>query len=604
MLSMKNIIFKTLKLTNFLSVGEEPVVVDFKQGLSLITGRNIDKPERRNAIGKSTIADAFYFCIFGETLRELKKDLIGNNITNGKTVVELHFDVVTSYNIDSYKLVRTLSPSKVYLQKNGEDITRDSISNTTKFVCEILSASPAAFQNCIIMTINNAVPFMAKSKVEKRKFIEDIFGLEVFSKMLSVARSDYNETKKQLDISNVKLEEISNTLSNYQRQQENTLAQKQQTINNLTERLNKTTSDIKKTEEDLSKIEIVEIDTLTSKEVALKQKQQDYEKESKSILVKCTEIQVDIKNLKDTRSKIGTSANTCPTCLKSIDQHDHTHIEDEKTRILQEINDKEAEIVTLKVNQTKTQDIIKKIQDGITKISQNIRKNDESKRNQKYLEDRKVELLDWVSKIQNDIQETQSKDQSFDDIIKETELKKQDLQETTDEIRVKLGNLDVIRFIVSEEGVKSYIVTKLLDLLNGRLQHYLLKLDSNTKCVFNEYFEEEIINEKGKVCSYFNFSGAERKAIDLACLFAFSDIRRMQGGVSYNVSIYDELFDSSFDEKGIELVTSILRDRIEDYQESSIVISHRKESMSAVTGEVIFLEKRNGITTRVDYSDF
>jgi energy-coupling factor transporter ATP-binding protein EcfA2 len=78
----------------------------------------------------------------------------------------------------------------------------------------------------------------------------------------------------------------------------------------------------------------------------------------------------------------------------------------------------------------------------------------------------------------------------------------------------------------------------------------------------------------------------------------------MQGGVSYNLSIYDELFDSSFDEKGIELVTNILRDRIEEYQESSIVISHRKESMSAVTGEVIFLEKRNGITTRVDYSDF
>lgn len=601
---MKNVTFKTLKLSNFLSVGEEPVVVDFKQGLSLITGRNIDKPERRNAIGKSTIADAFYFCIFGETLRELKKDLIVNNITNGKTVVELEFCVTSPYSIDSYKLIRTLGPSKVYLQKNGEDITRDSITNTTKLVCEVLSASPAAFQNCIIMTVNNAVPFMAKSKIEKRKFIEDIFGLEVFSKMLSTARSDYNETKKQLDITNVQLEEASNTLLNYQKQQENTSLQKQQTINTLTERLNKTLSDINKANEDLAKIEIVETDVFKTKEVALQQKQQEYEEESRSILVNYTEIQLTIKNLKDNLSKIGTSLNTCPTCLKPIDQHDASYIEEEKKRIKQDINDKEIELLALREKQAKNQDVIKKIQEGISKIHQCIRKNDESKRNQKYLEDRKVELSDWVLKIQNDIKETQSKDQSFDEAIKAAELKKKDLQTITDSIRIKLGNLDIIRFVVSEEGVKSYIVTKLLDLLNGRLQHYLLKLDSNTKCLFNEYFEEEIINEKGKVCSYFNFSGAERKAIDLACLFAFSDIRRMQGGVSYNLAIYDELFDSSFDEKGIELVTSILRDRIDDYQESSIVISHRKESMSAVTGDIIFLEKRNGITTRVDYSDF
>ena len=130
---------------------------------------------------------------------------------------------------------------------------------------------------------------------------------------------------------------------------------------------------------------------------------------------------------------------------------------------------------------------------------------------------------------------------------------------------------------------------------------YLRKLDSNSICIFNEYFEEEITNEKNKICSYHNFSGAERKSIDLACLFTFSDMRRLQGGVKYNIAIYDELFDSSFDEKGIELVTQILQERTEELDECSIVISHRKESIKAVTGEVIFIEKENGISRRVDY---
>ena len=103
-------------------------------------------------------------------------------------------------------------------------------------------------------------------------------------------------------------------------------------------------------------------------------------------------------------------------------------------------------------------------------------------------------------------------------------------------------------------------------MLNNKLAYYLKKMDSNCVCIFNEYFEEQIIDDKGKVLSYFNFSGAEKKNIDLACLFAFMDIRRLQGDVAFNFNIYDELFDSSLDEKGVELVIDILNERIEKFK--------------------------------------
>jgi energy-coupling factor transporter ATP-binding protein EcfA2 len=141
-------------------------------------------------------------------------------------------------------------------------------------------------------------------------------------------------------------------------------------------------------------------------------------------------------------------------------------------------------------------------------------------------------------------------------------------------------------------------------LFNERIRHYLTKLDANCICNFNEYFEEEIVNSKNKISSYFSFSGAERKAIDFACLFTFMDMRRLQGDVTYNISIYDELFDSCLDERGIDHITKIINERVEKYDECVLVISHRKESINAATGDVIFLEKRDGITTKLNYNPF
>ena len=90
---MKYVNFKQLKIKNFLSVGEDEVKVDFNKGLHIVTGINRDKEDRRNGVGKSTVADALYFAIFGTTLREIRKQFIPNNLTDGKTTVELLFTV-------------------------------------------------------------------------------------------------------------------------------------------------------------------------------------------------------------------------------------------------------------------------------------------------------------------------------------------------------------------------------------------------------------------------------------------------------------------------------------------------------------------------------
>ena len=70
---MKRINFTKLTIKNFLSVGNEQVTVNFKNGLNVITGFNRDEEDIKNGVGKSVILDAFYFAIFGNTMRELPK---------------------------------------------------------------------------------------------------------------------------------------------------------------------------------------------------------------------------------------------------------------------------------------------------------------------------------------------------------------------------------------------------------------------------------------------------------------------------------------------------------------------------------------------------
>ena len=128
---MKYIKFETITIKNFLSVGDEPVIVNFDTGINVITGTNKDKDDRRNGVGKSTIADAVYFTIFGNTLRDIKKENIPNNITTGQTETCIEFTVTENKHSTKYSIVRLLNPSKCYIYKDGVDKTRDSISNTS-----------------------------------------------------------------------------------------------------------------------------------------------------------------------------------------------------------------------------------------------------------------------------------------------------------------------------------------------------------------------------------------------------------------------------------------------------------------------------------------
>lgn len=601
---MKKVNFKKISIKNFLSFGSNPVELEFKKGLHVITGVNRDKSDRQNGIGKSAMMESLHFAIFGKTLRDIKKDLIPNNYTNGTCEVILHFEVINCESKINYKLVRTINPSKLFLYKEGEDITRDSIKNTEEYLHALINASESIFENCVIMTVNNMIPFMAKSKVDKRKFIEGIFNLDIFSRMLSVVRDEYNETKRFYEIELTKMEGVDNNLNSLNTQKNNVLNSRKNKLDVYQNRKVSNIEEKDKLQKELEKELINNLEEIKNNINKLKKGKDLLDKKIFSLIEIKSDYSSKINVLESDYKKIGTSESKCPVCLRSIEEHDKQMVKEEKNKILNDVAGLKESVLKTEEEITDNKQNKKKLETAIEKLVEKVKMFAVNEQKRKSINDRIKQLDIWLSQLDGDIEEMKSIKTDFDDEIIKIEGVLKDVKDSVNKYRYNMNLLETVKFILAEEGVKSYIVSKILVMFNERIRYYLSRLDANCLCNFNQYFEEEIINEKNKICSYNNFSAAERKTIDMACMFSFMDMRKLQGDVTYNVAIFDELFDSSFDSKGLENVTKIIKERVDKYDECVLVISHRKESINEATGDVIFLEKKDGVTTKLDYNPF
>jgi DNA repair exonuclease SbcCD ATPase subunit len=538
---MKNIIFKKISIKNFLSVGNQPVDVDFRKGLHIITGLNKDKEDRRNGVGKSTIADAIYFGVFGETLRDLKKENIINNVNRKNCEVILDISIQQYDKAEDIQIIRTLEPSKCHIFVNGEDKTRDSISNTNSFIMSKFNCTPEIFQNCVIMTVNNTIPFMAKKKQEKRKFIEDIFNLGVFSNMLTLLKTDITDKKKTFDIETTKYDEVAKSISTYEKQKENSALERERKKEKYLTRKKNNASEIETISNTLKKFELPDVQNLKKEILEQEQNREKVDKKIQSIRHSITENTTLITQLTKKISAVGTDKDVCPTCLRSIEETDRTHIKDEKTKIKNEIKTHEVQIETHKGEEKQFLAVEDKLEIRIQKIRDGINTYQHKLKEKNNLEERLYQLNKWQVELDQDLKDIETDSTAFDNLLKEQNHRLTVVKLDLETLKETLNTLDVVKFVVSEEGVKSYIVKKILQLFNSKLAYYLKKMDANCSCVFNEYFEEEIIDNKGKQCSYFNFSGAERKNIDLACLFTlwiFADCKAMYRLISAYMTNY------------------------------------------------------------------
>lgn len=603
---MKEVLFKKISIKNFLSIGTEPVEILFEPGINIITGINKDKEDGKNGVGKSTITDAIFFALFGNTLRPINKDNIPNWTNKKDCCVSIEFKTTENGITTEYILTRRLSPSKVSLTANGEDISR-TISKTTDNISDIIGTAPALFEQSVIMCLNQHEPFLSKTPAVKRKFIEDIFNIEIFSKMLQAIRSDYNKTKQLFDAENDKIIEYTSNINTHKKYAEEFARKKANIMQDLIARK-------QRAQEELSELEVKLVDNkkqiqqfngtdLTTKAQAIRaniQKARQFEIDRNKQQAVLTTTIANLKTkIAETEKVVDGVCIYCNQPFSEDNKNAKRTLIIQYTEQIKSITDQlsiiSSELKENTQNQQKDQDELESIQAQERQLNNLLQKDKEI---QTEINNQKK----WLTSYEKDIetQNTVSID-STTSLIDDLTTRKNALTITVEDYKKQLAVQDTCKFIVSEEGVKNCIIKKMLKLLNNRLNYYLKQLDANCCCVFDEYFQETITTSRGRVCSYFNFSGGERKRIDLAMLFTFMDIRRAQSNIWINFSMYDELLDTSLDDKGIESVISVLKDRAKSNNEAIYIISHKSEAAKHATRDIIYLEKENDITKRKQY---
>ena len=595
---MKHINFQKIYIQNFLSVGNPGISLSFREGINLITGINIDK-DSRNGVGKSTLIESLYWCLFGETIRDLKKEQVVNNINKKNCLVSLDFNIISAESNNSYSIVREAKPSKISITENGVDITKSTIAKADNYIEHLISSTRDVFQNAVIMTANNTIPFMAQKKGEKRKFIEDMLRLGVFGEMSLQARSDQADTKRLYEIAFDKNQTHIDNINIYQEQHNKQQVDKQERITKLQQRLELNKQEIEFLYSSIKNTDEEFFNNLKNENLSLPLKIKSLKDELKIFTKTEHELEFNIKQIETDTDKLQNTDNICPVCNRQYDaNHTHTAEEDlkkfneDKKNLKRKLNklkdivsNTNKEIFNQEQKLTSNKDTIHKIT-----LDQSENKNIENKINQLHI---------WNKQLTTDISCIGKEDNNFFELLQKTQEEQKITEQEVNINNHKLKIIDTARFVISEEGVKSFIVKKMLQLLNSKLNFYLQKLEAPCRCYFNEFFEEIIVNERGEECSYFNFSGGESKRIDLAVLFMFQDIRRLQSDVKINISMYDELFDSALDERGAESVLNLLKERVQSNKEAIYIISHNKDAVRSGINNIIQLQKQNGITTIV-----
>ena len=541
-----------------------------------------------NGMGKSSIPLIIEEVLYNKNSKGIKKADIPNRYVNKGYSISLDFEKDgNNYNI----VVDRKGTLKVKLEKNGEDISSHTATNTYKTLQEVLGIDFKTFSQLVYQNTNASLQFLTATDTNRKKFLIDLLHLDAYVNLFEVFKEASKESSNSLIAVSSEIATVEKWLSNNKlesttivplldleidtEEDEKSFRSLSVELKNISEK-NKKIIQNNKYKELLSHIDINKIQDSPLPPKESYDKYQEELGEISSIINAATKMLIKLEKL----------ADKCPTCEQSIDSKFKQdlinsekdtlsrcdHKRDTNEDMIRQIKRNNAARTNLERAQKEWEELYRSIDSALPN----------QVLNQAELE----EELDLVSDRLKEAKKELKKISEENERITKQNTRVEIIQAQTDGFVEKLNsaqavlntqqtlnsNLDILKKAFSTNGLLAYKIENLVKELEELANTYLAELSDGRFTlefvVSNDKLNVQITDNEN-IVDILALSSGELARVNTATLIA---IRKLMSSISksrINILFLDEVINVLDDSGREKLVEVLLEEELNTY-----VVSH------------------------------
>jgi DNA repair exonuclease SbcCD ATPase subunit len=639
--------FPKLTIQNFLTIGSAEIELE-DRGLLLIQGVNeSDTSASSNGAGKSSLADALCWCIYGETARGLSGDKVVNNKAKKDCMVATQIvDENLEYTVTRYRKHTAGKNMLTVHQRDmttgaSTDLSKGTDKETQEIVNKIMGCSLEVFMGAIYAGQEKMPDLPGMTDKNLKMLVEEAAGTEELAEAYAEARTRALKAEAEYNVAATHAKSVEQRAK--QAQEELIEAEEQVALFNdnrkararaklepvageqaiiadrtsalagcLTEEfLDKEKAKLQ-LQIDGRKAEETKLKALQAEERALGEKETRFRQSVEQLKAARALAQ---KNLADVDKQVGTPCNECGKPYHEHDLADARVLREKaiasRTEDLAEYvrQAKEAitarqakalEVTTFEAGMTDVSAVVKEI-NGINESLLLIAKlKREIETATKAIDAHKAAAKECL--VEPNPWE-KVRDTRAATLKRCTDVTAQALEDSL-KVENKLHMHKHAVEVFGPAGVRAHILDTVTPYLNERTSDYLGTLSDgnisatwstlakNAKGEIKEKFNIEVTHLEGGD-SFDALSGGEKRKVRLAANLALQDLKALSATKPINLWIGDEI-DHALDEPGLERLMTLL-DRKAKERGTVVVISHM--SLKDWIDNVITVTKNGKVST-------
>jgi len=573
-----------------MSVGNVTQAINFdRSDLTLVLGENLDlggdDNGSRNGTGKTTIANALSYGIFGQALTNIKRENLINK-TNGKgMIVTIEFE---KDGID-YRIERGRRPNVLALYCGGaafaakdNDAQGDS-RETQHEINRIVGMSHDMFKHIVALNTYTE-PFLSLRANDQRPIIEQLLGITMLSEKAEKLKEQSRISKDIITSEEYRIK--AELEANKKIEEQIVSLRRRQTMWN-----NKHAEDLTRLQTSINELMTIDIES----EISLHQQLAEYVQKKKDINdleLALSRGNADIARERKSVAKLepeiaALKNHQCHACGQELHNEKQMQNLATKEQQLAEINDRITELTSYNGQIEQGIELLGKL--GVEPVT--YYKNIGDAYNHKTSVEHQWAQLEDKKKDEN----------PYDDQIVEMETKaltEIDYTEINKATKLREHQEFLFKLLTNKDSfIRKRIIDQNLTYLNARLSYYLGKIGLPHVVVFQNDLTVSI-EELGRELDFDNLSRGERGRLILSLSWAFRNVWESLYS-SVNLLFIDELIDNGLDASGVESAMGILKKMTRDTHKSVWLVSHKDELTSRV-GNILRVVKSGGFT---EYKD-